>query len=141
MEAATDTGLTKEAVSYLRRADDVYAIVIDGQNYLRAVKRARFDDAFSEDKRVDIPVEGNGANGYFCSAWSFPWRTLRAGQRVRLEWYRDAGTNEALRDVGMCMDELYVHIGNESGRKWARYLVEAMAVPADSLARMCKGSS
>lgn len=131
-------GLTKGDVSYLRRATDVYAINIEDRNYLRCVKRADYQDAFSEDKRVDIPVEGNGKHGWFCSVWSFPWHTIRAGDQVRFEWYPDAGTSELLREVNLHMDELYVHITR--GQKSARYLAEAI-VCAENSARMCRSDA
>jgi hypothetical protein len=128
-------GLTKEDVSYLRRADDVYAINIEGQNFLRVVKRGTFGDAFSEDKRVDLPVPGNGKHGYFTSAWEFPWRTLRAGDRVRLYWYPDANTNELLRQVGLHADVLFLDVAR--GKQENRY-VAGTSVCADNSARMCR---
>jgi len=128
--------LTREDMSYLRRASDVYAINIDGQNYLRCVKRAAYGDAFSEDKRVDIPVEGNGKDGWFTSAWAFPWHTLRAGDGVRFEWYPNAQSTESLREVGFDSDALYVHI--RRGKKWAKYLAAVSTTPHGSLARMCR---
>lgn len=139
MSTITPTeGLTKEDVSYLRRADDVYAINIEGQNYLRAVKRGRWDDQFDSDKRVDIPVEGNGSNGWFTSGWDFPWRTLRVGDSVRLEWFPDAHRNESLRDVGLHADVLYVHV--RRGKSWARYIAGTQVCP-DNSARMCRGAA
>lgn len=133
--AAVDA-LTKEDISYLRRASDIYAINIDGQNYLRCVKRADYGDAFSEDKRVDIPVEGNGKNGWFTSAWSFPWHTLRAGDGVRFEWYPNAHSTENLKSVGYDADVLFVHI--RKGKMWAKYIAAVQTTPHDSLARMCR---
>jgi hypothetical protein len=130
--------LTREDVSYLRRASDVYAINIDGQNYLRCVKRARWGDQFSEDKRVDIPVQGNGDDGWFVSAYSFPWQTLHAGNEVRLYWFPDANTNDGLREVGMHADTLYVDV--RRGKAWARYMAAVSVCPENS-ARMCKGAS
>lgn len=133
---ADQPALSREDTSYLRRSSDVYAINIDGQNYLRCVKRRDFGDAFSEDKRVDIPVSGNGANGWFTSVWDFPWHTLRAGDGVRLEWYPDAFRNEALKEIGFHSDVLYVHV--RRGKTWARYLAAVQTGP-ESLARMCRG--
>lgn len=130
-----EVGLTKEGVSYLRRADDVYGINIDGQNYLRVVKRAAFGDAFAEDRRVDIPVEGNGADGYFTSAWNFPWASLRAGDRVRLYWWPDANRNEALKEVGLHADALFVDITR--GKQTHRYVAATQVAP-DNSARMCR---
>jgi hypothetical protein len=127
--------LTREDVSYLRRASDVYVINIDGQNYLRVVKRRDFRDEFSEDKRVDIPVNGNGANGWFTHAHDFPWRTLRAGDEVRLYWYPDANTNELLRKVGLHADAVYVDV--RRGKTWNRYLVD-VSVCSDNSARACR---
>jgi hypothetical protein len=136
MTTTTDTPvLSKEDMSYLRRASDVYAINIDGQNYLRCVKRAKFDDAFDTDKRVDIPVAGNGREGWFTPAWEFPWHTLRAGDSVRFEWYPDAHRNDVLRDVGYHADVLYVHI--RRGKTQARYIAATQVGPENS-ARMCR---
>jgi len=132
---ATEAVLTKEDMSYLRRADDVYAINIDGQNYLRVVKRRPFGDEFADDKRVDIAVAGNGSDGWFVSLWGFPWHTLRAGDGVRFEWYPDAFRNEVLRNVGYHSDVLYLHI--RKGKTWARYIGAVQTGPENS-ARMCK---
>lgn len=134
-------GLTKEDVSYLRRADDVYAINIGGQNYLRCVKRGNSSDAFDDDKRVDIAVDGNGADNWFTSAWQFPWRTLRVGDKVWLHWYPDAATNEYMREAGLHGDSLYVDITRGKGRSEQinRYLV-ANSCSADNTARMCRGA-
>ena len=131
--------LTKEDISYLKRADDVYAINIDGQNFLRVIKRADWRDRFSDDKRVDIAVDGNGASGFFCSAWHFPWHTLRVGQTVRFDWFPGALMSDNLRAVGYVGDELSVDIGSASGKNSARYLVETYVGP-DNSARMCKKS-
>jgi len=130
-------GLTKEDVSYLRRADDVYAINIEGQNFLRAVKRGTFGDAFSEDKRVDIPVPGNGEHGYFTNAWGFPWRTLRVGERLYLRWYPDAHTNELLRQVNLHADALFMDVQGAREKRPRSYLVEVQ-VCAENSARMCR---
>ena len=132
-------GLTKEDVSYLRRADSVYAINIEGRNFLRAVKRGDYADAFSEDKRVDIPVSGNGKDHYFTSAWEFPWHVLRVGDQVYLHWYPDAYTSESLRQVGLHGDALYVDVTRGKQNRTVRYLVE-VGVCADNLARMCRSS-
>src|SRR3972149_11527402 len=104
--ATTEGTLTREDVSYLRRASDIYAINIDGTNYLRATRRADPNDSFDSDKRIDIPVRGNGENGWFTSAWSFPWHTLRAGDEVSFYWFPDANTNENLRQCGLPADTL-----------------------------------
>lgn len=129
-------GLTKEDVSYLRRADDVYAINMEGQNFLRVIKRGTYGDAFSEDKRVDIPLgRGNGRHGWFTHAGGFPWRTLRVGDQVSLYWYPDANTNELLREVGLHADALFVDV--QRGKQMNRYLVE-VGVCADNSARMCR---
>lgn len=129
-------GLTKEDVSYLRRADDVYAINIEGQNFLRVVKRGTFGDAFSEDKRVDLPVPGNGGHGYFTNVWGFPWRTLRVGDRVSLYWYPDANTNELLRQVSLHADVLYMDV--ERGKQLPMRYILDVSVCADNSARMCR---
>lgn len=136
-DTLTQNALTREDVSYLRRADDVYAINVGGHNYLRCIKRASYSDAFDTDKRVDIPVLGNGADGYFTSAWEFPWHTLRAGDQVRFNWYPDAHTNENLRGVGFHADVLYVDIIR--GKTSARYVAGTSVGPDDS-ARMCRGA-
>jgi hypothetical protein len=130
-------GLTKEDVSYLRRADDVYCVNRDGVNYIGAVKRRDFNDQFSDDKRIEIPVMGNGASGNFTSAWSFPWHTLRAGDMISFYWYPDANTNELLREVNLHADVLYIDI--RRGKKSVRYIV-SVSVCADNSARMCKSS-
>lgn len=136
-------GLTKEHLSYIRRADDVYAIHTDGQNFLGCVKRGVVGDMFSEDKRVLIPVAGNGADGYYSTAWSFPWQThpLREGDAISFYWYPDAGTNDYMRDHGLHGDKLYVDISRGEGNKrrsW-RYLVDCSTCP-DNSARMCRGT-
>ena len=131
--------LTKEDVSYLRRADDIYGINILGQNYLRCVKRGDSRDRFDGDVTVDIPVEGNGADTWFTSMWQYPWETLRVGDKVRLHWYPDAATNETMREVGLHGDTLYVDI-TRGKQKPARY-VAAMSVTPDNTARMCRGAT
>lgn len=133
-----EPGLSGVDASYLRRASDVYAINIEGQNYLRCVKRADPNDAFDVERRLDIPVEGNGEDGYFTSAYSFPWHTLRTGTEIRLYWFPDANTNENLRDVGLHADTLYVDV--RRGKTWARYMVAVSICPENS-ARMCKGAA
>jgi hypothetical protein len=127
--------LTKEDVSYLKRADDVYAINIDGQNYLRVIKRAPFGDAFGLDRRVDIPVGGNGKNGWYHSAWEFPWASLRTGDEVRFYWYPDANRNEVLREAGLHADTLFVDITR--GKATHRYVAATQVCP-DNSARMCR---
>ena len=135
-------GLTKEHLSYLRRADDVYAIHRDGQNYIGCVKRGTFGDEFSEDKRVLIPVAGNGGEGFYSGANWFPWQThpFREGDRLSLHWYPDAGTNDYLRDAGLHADKLYLDItrptSNGRAKSW-RYLVDTAVCP-DNTARMCR---
>lgn len=126
--------LTKDDTRALREASDVYGINIDGQNYLRTVKRF-WGEPERDDIRIDIPVEGNGANGFFTSAWSFPWQTLRAGDRVYLKWDPDAKTNENLRSVKMHADALFVQITR--GKKTFEYLA-AVSVCPDNSARMCR---
>jgi hypothetical protein len=138
MTTETVEGLTREDTSYLRRSSDVYAINIEGQNYLRCTRRADPNDAFDTDKRVDIPVGGNGADGYFASAWSFPWHTLRPGDVVSFNWFPDANTNENLREVGLHADTLYVIV--QRGKKSAQYMA-AVSVCPDNSARMCKGAA
>lgn len=138
MSLTATEGLTREDVSYLRRASDVYAINIEGQNFLRCVKRGDPRDAFSEDKRVDIPVDGNGAHGYFTRAWEFPWHTLRAGHRVSLYWFPDAWTNRYLTEVGLHADALYVDVTRGKQRP-VRYLVD-VGICEDNTARMCRTS-
>lgn len=136
MSLTATEGLTREDVSYLRRANDVYVINIEGQNFLRAVKRGDSRDAFSEDKRVDIPVDGNGAHGYFTNAMEFPWHTLRAGDQVNLHWFPDACTNDLLREVGLHADAVYVDVRRGQKRP-VRYLVD-VTVCAENSARMCR---
>ena len=130
--------LSAEDVSYLRRADDVYAINVGGANYLRVTKRADYRDAFSQDRRVDIPVGGNGADGFFASAWEFPWETLRTGDVVSFYWYPDAHTSENLRAAGLHGDVLYVDITR--GKRSARYVAGTSMCP-DNSARMCRSGS
>lgn len=129
--------LTREDVSYLKRASDVYAINIEGQNYLRVVKRAPFGDAFGEDRRVDIPVDGNGQNGWFHSAWEFPWASLRTGDTVRFYWFPDANRNEVLREAGLHADVLFVDITR--GKSTHRYVAATQIAP-DNSARMCNSA-
>lgn len=135
--ATAREGLTPEEVSYLKRANDVYAINIDGQNYLRCIKRGDPGDSFASDMRHDIPVEGNGADNYFTSAYEFPWASLRRGDKVRLYWFPDANRNEAMREVGLHGDALFVDV--ERGRTSYRYVAATQVCP-DNSARMCRGA-
>lgn len=143
---ATETHvLTKEDVSYLRRADDLYArhdgdgeaYGSDGGNVIGAVKRAPWGDRFAQDVTVLIPVNGNGRQGNFTSLHSGESviRSLRAGDAVSFYWYPDAGTNENARDAGLHVDYLYLDVTR--GKRQSRYLV-AVSVCPDNSVRMCK---
>jgi len=139
-----DIGLTREDISYLRRADEVYAQHRGEEwksespvgNVLVALKRGKRDDQFSQDVRVPIVVDGNGAPGNFANPVPRTIvRLLRAGDKVYLYWYPDAGTNEYCKDAGLHVDYLYLHVTR--GKQQFEYLASVSVCPHNS-ARMCK---
>ena len=138
--------LTREDVSYLRRADSVYCMFRGEEwqaeapdtlgNVLVALKRADYRDAFSSDVRVPIPVAGNGAPGnYSGHVPGTLVKLLRAGDTVSLYWYPDAGTNDYVRQAGLHVDYLYLDVMR--GKTQYRYLADVSVCP-DNSARMCK---
>lgn len=137
--------LTKEDVTYLRRADDMFArhdgdgtdYLTDGGNMIGAVKRAPYGDRFAQDITVLIPVNGNGRQGFFTNLHSAEsvLRTLRAGDAVSFYWYPDAGTNDYARGAGLHVDHLYLDVTR--GARTVRHLASVSVCPENS-ARMCK---
>ncbi len=130
--------ITAQDIALMRRADDVCAHHSDGCNYLAAIKRADHSDPFASDKRVEIAVTGDGVDGNFSyrpELQGLIFGFLRAGDVVRLEWYRNAGTNDYLREANLACDLLYLHVIR--GRKSYRFLVDESCNQADSRYRMC----
>lgn len=137
--------LTREDVSYLRRADDLFArhdgdgndYQSAGGNMIGAVKRAPYGDQFAHDVTVLIPVGGNGRQGNFTSLYNVESviRDLRAGDEISFYWYPDAGTNQYARDARLHVDYLYLDVTR--GKRTRRHLA-AVSVCPDNSARMCK---
>jgi hypothetical protein len=126
--------LGKTDIAALRKADDVYAVLYEGEHKLRCIKRVTFAererDPFADDRRVDIAVNGwirswekNDGNmaevgaddDYqgFVSLWHSDgiWEIVRPGDRIQLEWLR-GNYNEFLREhaPNVAVDYVIVYV-------------------------------
>ena len=134
MTTVTTHALSKTDIAALRKADDVYAVLYEGEHKLRCFKRVTFAererDPFADDRRYEIPAvghirswekqDGNVAevvdpDGYqgFVSLYNSTgiWDVVREGDEIWLEWLR-GNYNEFLRTEApnVAFDELVVTV-------------------------------
>lgn len=144
----TDLALSADAVKALKNATMVaFDHMRNGEHRLRAIIEKR-DGAFetrgelhvpaqSRIQRYSDPTEYDNAyaliqSAQFNDGWRTVAKTLRVGDVLSMEWC--ANSNGYLRDAGLNLDKLVLHVYRESKRVGS-YLLVVSVCPNNS-ARM-----
>ncbi len=155
--------ITKAQIKALRKADtvcfDYYISTKDGQtiSQIRAIQNERWQgpqQTKAKDELARIPAEyflnmpmddrnskeTNCYHYYGAAQMSKSLRTifslLREGDLLRLEWAKDAFTNEYQRKAGLHTDVLKLHVVRNGAHKYS-FLVDTATTP-DNTARMIR---
>jgi len=147
--------LTKQDINALRKADDVcfYYNQKEG-NYLIAIKEAtrkeKENNPFIRDCqfKINLDTEINPKPKpmkAFASAYSETFKGiaefLKPNDQIKLEWYKDALTNQYLIEQNLHGDALYLRVERERGKsiKFFKFLIDTSICP-DNTARMIKAA-
>lgn len=153
-------GLTKTDIAALRKADDVCAVLHDGEHKLRCIKRAdwkvRERDPFATDQRIDIDVEGRVTNyekgepypqdySGFTNLYGSEgiWEIVRPGDRIHLDWIR-GNYSEWMREHAptTAVDSLTIRVTREvRGKRKELRFQAAYQCGAKNSARLIRNRS